>query len=65
MDRQNVLTPDPNNSGLLARGGRGAQPGLRADGAGAALSELRILAGYVYADAVVTKDNVLPVGALT
>ena len=63
VERQNVLTPDPNNSGFsLAAGGVRSQ-GIELTAAGQLTPEVKILAGYVYADAVVTKDNVLPVGA--
>lgn len=63
VERQNVLTPDPNNSGFsLAAGGVRSQ-GFELTAAGQISPELKILAGYVFADAVVTKDNVLPVGA--
>ena len=63
VERQNVLTPDPNNSGFsLAAGGVRSQ-GFEFTAAGQLTPELKILAGYVFADAVVTKDNVLPVGA--
>ncbi|MDP4024894.1 TonB-dependent siderophore receptor [Methylobacterium sp. NEAU 140] len=63
IERQNVLTPDPNNSGFsLAAGGVRSQ-GFELTAQGQLGPELKVLAGYVYADAVVTKDNVLPVGA--
>ena len=63
IERQNVLTADPNNPGFsLAAGGVRSQ-GFELTAAGEITPEIKILAGYVYADAVVTKDNVLPVGA--
>ena len=63
IERENVLTADPNNSGFsLAAGGVRSQ-GFELTAAGQITPEIKVLAGYVYADAVVTKDNVLPVGA--
>lgn len=63
VDRQNVLTPDPNNSGFSLAAGAVRSQGFELTAQGQLSPELKILAGYVYADAVVTKDNVLPVGA--
>ncbi|MEH3148447.1 MAG: TonB-dependent siderophore receptor [Methylobacterium frigidaeris] len=63
IERQNVLTPDPANSGFsLAAGGVRSQ-GFELTAAGQLTPEWKVLGGYVFADAVVTKDNVLPVGA--
>ncbi|WP_298967847.1 TonB-dependent siderophore receptor [uncultured Methylobacterium sp.] len=63
VERQNVLTADPANSGFsLAAGGVRSQ-GVELTATGSLSPELKILAGYVFADSVITKDNVLPVGA--
>ncbi|AWN55820.1 TonB-dependent siderophore receptor [Methylobacterium sp. 17Sr1-1] len=63
VERQNVLTADPNNSGFsLAAGGVRSQ-GFELTASGQITPEIKVLAGYVFADAVITKDNVLPVGA--
>jgi iron complex outermembrane recepter protein len=62
VDRKNVLTPDPNNTAFsLAAGGVRSQ-GFELTAAGQITPEIKVLAGYVFADAVVTRDNVLPVG---
>ncbi|TGD95876.1 TonB-dependent siderophore receptor [Methylobacterium nonmethylotrophicum] len=63
VERQNVLTPDPNNSGFSIAAGGVRSQGFEFTAAGQLSPELKILAGYVFADAMVTKDNVLPVGA--
>ncbi|ACL58066.1 TonB-dependent siderophore receptor [Methylobacterium nodulans] len=63
VERENVLTPDPANSGFSLAAGAVRSQGFELTAAGQLSPELKILAGYVYADAVVTKDNVLPVGA--
>ncbi|KMO30214.1 TonB-dependent siderophore receptor [Methylobacterium aquaticum] len=63
VERQNVLTPDPNNSGFSLAAGAVRSQGFEFTAAGQITPEIKILAGYVFADAVVTKDNVLPVGA--
>ncbi len=63
VDRRNVLTPDPNNTAFsLAAGGVRSQ-GFELTAAGQITPEIKLLAGYVFADAVVTEDNVLPVGS--
>ncbi|WP_393958478.1 TonB-dependent siderophore receptor [Methylorubrum sp. POS3] len=63
VDRRNVLTPDPNNTAFsLAAGGVRGQ-GFELTAAGQITPEIKLLAGYVFADAVVTEDNVLPVGS--
>ncbi|KMO16710.1 TonB-dependent receptor [Methylobacterium platani JCM 14648] len=63
VERQNVLTPDPVNTGFSIAAGAVRSQGFEVTAAGRLSPEVQILAGYVYADAVVTKDNVLPVGA--
>ena len=62
VDRENVLTPDPNNTAFSLAAGAVRSQGFELTAAGQITPEIKILAGYVYADAVVTKDNVLPVG---
>ncbi|SFG80772.1 TonB-dependent siderophore receptor [Methylobacterium gossipiicola] len=63
VERQNVLTPDPNNTALSIAAGAVRSQGFEFTAAGQLSPDVKILAGYVFADAVVTKDNVLPVGA--
>ncbi|MEE8630833.1 MULTISPECIES: TonB-dependent siderophore receptor [Methylobacterium] len=63
VERQNVLTADPNNSGFSIAAGAVRSQGFEFTAAGQLSPSVKVLAGYVFADAVVTKDNVLPVGA--
>lgn len=63
IERENVLTPDPNNPGFSLAAGAVRSQGFEFTAAGQITPEIKLLAGYVFADAVVTKDNVLPVGA--
>lgn len=63
VERENVLTPDPANSGFSLAAGAVRSQGFELTAQGQITPELKLLAGYVYADARVTKDNVLPVGA--
>ncbi|QRE73189.1 TonB-dependent siderophore receptor [Methylobacterium aquaticum] len=63
IERENVLTPDPNNPGFSLAAGAVRSQGFEFTAAGQISPEIKLLAGYVFADAVVTKDNVLPVGA--
>ncbi|TNC16186.1 TonB-dependent siderophore receptor [Methylobacterium terricola] len=63
VERQNVLTPDPVNVGFSIAAGAVRSQGFEVTAAGQLSPDVKILAGYVFADAVVTKDNVLPVGA--
>ncbi len=63
VERENVLTPDPANSGFSLAAGAVRSQGFELTAQGQITPELKLLAGYVYADARVTRDNVLPVGA--
>ncbi|UHC15006.1 TonB-dependent siderophore receptor [Methylobacterium currus] len=63
VERRNVLTPDPRNSGFSIAAGAVRSQGFEFTAAGQITPEIKLLAGYVFADAVVTKDNLLPVGA--
>lgn len=63
VERRNVLTADPANSGFSLAAGAVRSQGFELTAAGQITPEIKILAGYVFADAVVTEDNVLPVGA--
>ncbi|MGX7706864.1 TonB-dependent siderophore receptor [Methylobacterium sp. Gmos1] len=63
VERQNVLTPDPVNAGFSLAAGAVRSQGFELTAAGQITPEVKLLAGYVFADAVITKDNVLPVGA--
>jgi len=59
VERENVLTPDPANSGFSLAAGAVRSQGFELTAQGQITPELKLLAGYVYADARVTKDNVL------
>ncbi len=62
VDRQNVLTPQASGSGISVAVGGVRSQGIELTAAGQLTPEVKILAGYVYADAVVTEDPALPVG---
>ncbi|KQT60008.1 TonB-dependent receptor [Methylobacterium sp. Leaf456] len=62
VDRQNVLTPQASGSGISVAVGGVRSQGIELTAAGQLTPEVKILAGYVYADAVVTEDPSLPVG---
>ncbi len=63
VERRNVLTPDPNNSGFSLAAGAVRSQGFELTAQGQITPAIKVLAGYVFADAAVTRDNVLPVGA--
>ena len=63
IDRENVLTADPSNSGFQITAGGVRSQGYEFTAAGQLTPELRIIGGYTFTDAFITKDNVLPVGA--
>lgn len=63
IDRQNVLTADPSNSGFQIAAGGVRSQGFEFSAAGQLTPELRIIGGYAFTDAFITKDNVLPLGA--
>ena len=58
-----MLTADPANPGFSIAAGAVRSQGFEFTAAGQLSPSVKVLAGYVFADAVVTKDNVLPVGA--
>ncbi|WP_409566829.1 TonB-dependent siderophore receptor [Methylobacterium sp. E-046] len=63
IDRQNVLTADPSNSGFQIAAGGVRSQGFEFTAAGQLTPELKVIGGYTFTDAFITKDNVLPVGA--
>ena len=62
VDRQNVLTPEANGSGFSVAVGGVRSQGFELTAAGQITPEIKLLAGYVYADAVVTEDPTLRPG---
>ncbi|MDF5723780.1 MAG: TonB-dependent siderophore receptor [Rhizonema sp. PD37] len=62
LTRQNVLTPDPVDRMFSIQTGEQRSRGIELDIAGQVLPGWNIIATYAYTDAVITKDNVIPVG---
>ncbi|MCP1547121.1 iron complex outermembrane receptor protein [Methylorubrum zatmanii] len=62
IDRENVLTPEANGSGSSVAVGGVRSQGFELTAAGQITPEIKLLAGYVYAEAVVTEDPTLRVG---
>ncbi len=62
LTRQNVLTPDPVDRMFSIQTGEQRSRGIELDIAGQVLPGWNIIATYAYTDALVTKDNVIPVG---
>ncbi|MNF60506.1 Ferrichrome-iron receptor precursor [compost metagenome] len=63
IDKQNVLTADPNDPGQNIAAGRARSQGLDLQFSGQLSEALRLIGAYAYIDAEVTKDNVLPEGS--
>ncbi|MDH4869625.1 TonB-dependent siderophore receptor [Pseudomonas sp. BN515] len=63
IDKENVLTADPNEPGQNIAAGRARSQGLDLQVSGQLTDALRIIGAYAYIDAEVTKDNVLPEGS--
>ncbi|SMF55854.1 iron complex outermembrane recepter protein [Tistlia consotensis] len=62
LTRRNVLTADPDNSGFSVQTGEQRSRGLELDVTGEILPGWRVMASGAWIDAVVTKDNEIPVG---
>ncbi len=62
LTRQNVLTVDPVDSRYSIQTGEQRSRGIELDIAGQILPGWKIIATYAYTDALVTKDNRIPVG---
>ncbi|NJR62294.1 MAG: TonB-dependent siderophore receptor [Cyanobacteria bacterium CRU_2_1] len=62
ITRQNVLTPDPDDSLFSIQTGEQRSRGIEFDISGEILPGWRIIANYAYLDAEVTEDNVIPEG---
>lgn len=63
IDKENVLTADPNEPGQNIAAGRARSQGLDLQVSGQLTEALRIIGAYAYIDAEVTRDNVLPEGS--
>ncbi|WP_280290900.1 TonB-dependent siderophore receptor [Pseudomonas sp. BN417] len=63
IDKENVLTADPNNPGQNIATGRARSQGLDLQFSGQISEALRVIGAYAYIDAEVTRDNVLPEGS--
>ena len=57
-----MLTPEANGSGFSVAVGGVRSQGFELTAAGQITPEIKLLAGYVYAEAVVTEDPTLPAG---
>jgi iron complex outermembrane receptor protein len=58
----NVLTSDPDNFGFSIQTGEQRSRGIEFDVAGEILPGWKVIATYAHTDAVITKDNDLPIG---
>jgi iron complex outermembrane receptor protein len=63
IDKENVLTADPNDPGQSIAAGRARSQGLDLQFSGQLSEALRLIGAYAYIDAEVTEDNVLPEGS--
>lgn len=63
IDKENVLTADPNNPGDSIAAGQARSQGLDVQFSGQLSDALRVIGAYAYIDAEVTKDNSLPEGS--
>ncbi len=62
LTRTNVTTSDPNDSRFSVQTGEQRSRGIELDISGEILPGWKIIGGYAYNDARVTKDNATPVG---
>lgn len=63
IDKENVLTADPNNPGDSIAAGKARSQGLDLQVSGQITDALRVIGAYAYIDAEVTKDNSIPEGS--
>ncbi|UTD27807.1 TonB-dependent siderophore receptor [Bradyrhizobium sp. WD16] len=61
--KENVLTADPANPGFNTTAGQVTSTGFDVNVVGNLTRELRVIGGYAYTDARVTKDITIPAGA--
>jgi iron complex outermembrane recepter protein len=62
VKKQNVLTPDPEDTRFSIQTGEQRSRGIELDITGEILPGWNVIATYAYLDATVTKDNRIPVG---
>lgn len=62
IQKQNVLTADPEDSRFSIQTGEQRSRGIELDLAGEISRGWNVIATYAYTDAIVTKDNQIPVG---
>lgn len=63
IDKENVLTADPNNPGDNIAAGKARSQGLDLQITGQLSEAVRVIGAYAYIDAEVTKDNSIPEGS--
>ena len=63
IDKENVLTADPNSPGDSIAAGKARSQGLDMQFSGQLTDAVRVIGAYAYIDAEVTKDNTLPEGS--
>ncbi|NMY16827.1 TonB-dependent siderophore receptor [Pseudomonas sp. WS 5019] len=63
IDKENVLTADPNNPGDSIAAGKARSQGLDLQITGQLSEAVRVIGAYAYIDAEVTKDNSIPEGS--
>ncbi|WP_069086419.1 TonB-dependent siderophore receptor [Pseudomonas sp. TCU-HL1] len=63
IDKENVLTADPNNPGQNIAAGQARSQGLDLQVSGQLSDAVRVIGAYAYINAEVTRDNVLPEGS--
>jgi iron complex outermembrane receptor protein len=63
IDKENVLTADPNNPGDSIAAGKARSQGLDLQISGQLSEAVRVIGAYAYIDAEVTKDNSIPEGS--
>lgn len=63
IDKENVLTADPNNPGDSIAAGKARSQGLDLQITGQLSEAVRVIGAYAYIDAEVTRDNSIPEGS--
>lgn len=63
LTKENVLTSDPANDGFQIAAGEVRSRGIDLQLAGQLTDEIRVIGGYAYVDAEVTRDNTLASGS--
>lgn len=63
IDKENVLTADPDSPGDSIAAGKARSQGLDLQVSGQLSDSIRLIGAYAYIDAEVTEDNSIPVGS--